>query len=149
MVGVGQGKETRGSNRGERGVWKQLSATGLDLWCFASFQESRKGGICLTGKTHNQKGQNCLAMSNWSCHLLFLDRVASRAYLSRLFLSRCFLVDLEMIFLDKLIKSMTFEYECALKSPRGMVKMCPILKGSHSVDPGCRPGICIFNKHFR
>ena len=40
----------------------------------ASFQESCKGGICLTGKTHNQKGQNCLAMSNCSCHLLFLDR---------------------------------------------------------------------------
>lgn len=94
---------------GERQVWKQLSTAGLVLWGALLAQESRKGGICLTGKTHNQKGQNCLARSNCSCHLTFFwTEVASRGYLSRLFLSRCFLVDLEMIFLDKLIKSADF-----------------------------------------
>ena len=56
VVHEGQGKETRGSNRGERRVWKQLSATGLYLWCFASFQESRKGGICLNWQNPQPEG---------------------------------------------------------------------------------------------
>ena len=63
-------RKPEGATEGRRGVeTAQHHRTSS-----ASFQESCKGGICLTGKTHNQKGQNYLAMSNCSCHLLFLDR---------------------------------------------------------------------------
>lgn len=49
-------RRTRGSNRGGRGIQKQLSATGLYLQFFASFQEACERGILRIWQKPQPKG---------------------------------------------------------------------------------------------